>query len=127
MSVQASPNSMARGKLFQFFKYTIYFLLFINIFYWLREDYLASGHIYRDGIAWQQIVNAFAQGVDSLTWLILLLTFELETSIISDENLKKGWKWVLNAVAITCYIFGRSPRKAESPEHRKSSTWLSQP
>jgi len=105
MSVQSPYNNMGREKLFQFFKYTIYFLLFINIFYWLREDYLASAHTYRGGIVWQQIVDAFAQATDSVAWLTLLVVFELETSVISDEKLQSGWKWVLNAIAGVCYIF----------------------
>lgn len=102
-SAQQAGNRYERT--FQVFKYTIYFLLFLNIFYWLNEDYQASAHLYPGGISLAQITSAFAQAVDTLAWFILLIALELETSVISDEKLNKGWKWVLNIIAIICYYF----------------------
>jgi len=98
-------SKQKREKAFQIFKYVIYFLLFLNIFYWLREDYLASAHTYRDGISFANITSAFAQAVDTIAWFILLIALELETSVISDDKLNKGWKWVINLVAGICYFF----------------------
>ncbi len=92
-------------KLYLFFKYTVYLLLFLNIFYWLQEDYVASSHTYRDGISWQQVGNAFAQAMDSFAWFILLMIFELETAVISDKKLTGKLKCFLNTLAGICYIF----------------------
>ena len=105
MNQTAQQAGNGHERTFQVFKYTIYFLLFLNIFYWLNEDYQASAHLYRDGISWDQISNAFAQAVDTIAWFVLLMMLELETSVVSDEKLNKGWKWVINAVAGVCYVF----------------------
>lgn len=90
--------------MFQVFKYTIYFMLFLNVFYWLREDYLASAHTFRDGFSWVQITDVFAASVDTFAWLVLLFAFELETYVINDENLKGRIKWVINLIAVSCYV-----------------------
>ena len=93
-----------REKQFRLFKYSIYFLLFLNIFYWFREDYLAAAHTFRGGFAWSQLADVFSQAVDTIAWFALLMVFELETRVIDDKTLNKGWKWLLNAVAAACYV-----------------------
>ena len=93
-----------RERFYKVFKYTVFLLLFFNIFYWLQEDFLASAHTYREGVSWQQIGNAFAQALDSFTWFLLLLIFELETAIISDKKLTSKVKWGLNLLAGICYL-----------------------
>ncbi|MFC3051279.1 hypothetical protein [Kordiimonas pumila] len=98
-------DNSTREKLFQWFKYLIYFMIFLNVFYWLREDYIASAYTFREGFGWQQVGDVFAQALDTFAWLILLIAFEFETSVLSDEKLEKGWKWVLNAIAGICYLF----------------------
>lgn len=104
MSNTSRYTPAQKERIFQVFKYTIYFLLFLNVFYWLREDYLASAHTFRDGFSWSQIGDVFAQAVDTFAWLILLLALELETYVISDDKLKGRVKWALNLVAGACYI-----------------------
>lgn len=89
---------------FQVFKYTIYTLIFINLIYFLREEYLATAARFPDGVGFGMLIDAFSQSTDSFAWLVLLLTFELETYIIPDEKLKGAIKWGLNAVAAVCYI-----------------------
>jgi len=104
MPKQVALSLYNRERLFQIFKYTVYFMLFINIFYWAREDYLAASHTFRGGIGWQHIGDAFAQAVDTIAWFSLLILFELETYAISDEKLTAQLKWVLNTLAGLCYL-----------------------
>jgi len=90
--------------LFQVFKYTIYTLIFINLVYFMREEYIAAAVRFPDGVGIGILVDAFSQSTDSFAWLVLLLTFELETYIIPDEKLKGPVKWGLNLVAGVCYV-----------------------
>jgi hypothetical protein len=91
--------------LFQVFKYAIYTLIVVNIIYFLREEYLAAGTRFQEGLSWDQLTDAFSQFTDSFGWFILLMVLELETYVISDEKLKGGLKWTLNAVSGVCYFF----------------------
>jgi hypothetical protein len=96
---------MKKSTLFQGFKYGIYLIILYNVSYFVVEDYLSSTHRYRDGVSLSQIGDAFAQAVDSIAWLILLLMFELETWVIDDSKYHGGVKWSVNAVSGICYIF----------------------
>ena len=89
--------------LFQVFKYAIYTLIFFNVLYFLREEYLAVDSRFRNGIGWSQLIDAFSQFTDSLAWLVLLLIFELQTYVISDEKLRGPLKWLFNIVTAICY------------------------
>ncbi|WP_420429140.1 hypothetical protein [Kordiimonas sp.] len=86
------------------FKYSIYTLIFINLIYFLREEYVALAARFPDGIGFRHAFDAFSQSTDSFAWLVLLLIFELQTYIISDEKLKGVLKWTLNLMAGVCYI-----------------------
>lgn len=90
---------------FQIFKYAIYMLIVVNIVYFLREEYLASGTRFQNGLSWDQLTDAFSQFTDSFGWFVLLMVLELETYVIPDEKLKGWLKWLLNAVSFVCYFF----------------------
>jgi hypothetical protein len=90
---------------FRVFKYTIYCLLALNIWLFFLEDYAASRVIFTQGVDWSNTVEAFSATFDTLAWVILLLLFELETAVISDDKLKGGLKWLLSAVRVLCYFF----------------------
>ncbi|MGB5247941.1 MAG: hypothetical protein WBN34_15425 [Woeseia sp.] len=87
------------------FKYTIYCLLALNIWLFFLEDYAASSAVFTDGVDWRNTVEAFSATIDTLAWVTLLLLFELETAVISDDKLKGGLKWILSAIRVTCYFF----------------------
>ncbi|WP_262691397.1 hypothetical protein [Kordiimonas aestuarii] len=90
--------------LFQGFKYSIYTLIFINFVYFLHEEYLALAARFPEGIGLGHAFDAFSQSTDSFGWLILLLIFELQTYVVSDEKLKGALKWSLNLAAGICYV-----------------------
>ena len=92
-------------RVFQLFKYTIYFLLALNILFWFREDMAASAETFQGAVTWSNLVEAFASTVDTVAWVVLLILFELETAVIPDEKLKGGLKWVLTGLGALCYAF----------------------
>ena len=90
---------------YQGFKYLIYTLLAINVYLFFSEEWLASKVIFASGITLDSVIEAFSSTIDTAAWLVLLLLFELETSVIDDENLKGKVKWTLHGVRAFCYIF----------------------
>ena len=101
-------NAVKSGRAFlayRVFKYAIYSLLALNIWLFFLDDYDASRATFAQGIDWRNIVEAFSATFDTLAWVILLLLFELETAVISDEKLKGNLKYTLSAVRAVCYFF----------------------
>lgn len=92
-------------RIYQFFKYTIYFLLALDILFWFQEDLAASAEVFGGEVTWGNLVEAFASTVDTVAWVVLLALFELETAIIPDEKLKGALKWVFTVLSLVCYLF----------------------
>lgn len=90
---------------YQGFKYLIYTLLAINVYLFFEEEWLASKVIFASGITFANIIEAFSSTIDTGSWLVLLLLFELETYVIDDENLTGATKRILHGVRAFCYIF----------------------
>lgn len=90
---------------FTAFKYTIYLLLGVDTVLFFQEDLAASAETFGGDIGWQNLVEAFTAAIDTAAWLVLLLLFELETAVISDEKLQGSLKWLLSAVRVVCYTF----------------------
>lgn len=92
-------------RVFTIFKWTVYLLLAWNAVQFLQEDIAASAETFGNTITWRNIVEAFSAFIDTIAWLVLLLVFEFETAIISDEKLKGGLSWLLLAIKAICYFF----------------------
>lgn len=104
----ASPHHgklLRPNRLFKLFKYSIYLLLAWNALLFFQEDLAASAEIFNGVINWRNVVEAFSASIDTTAWLVLLLLFELETAVISDEKLQGSLKWTLMAVRAVCYFF----------------------
>jgi hypothetical protein len=85
------------------FKYTVYTLLIGNVVLFLAEDLAASQVVFREGVIWPRFIEAYAQTMDTAAWVVLLLLFELETAVLSDETLRSGWATVMSATRFLCY------------------------
>ncbi|WP_226704969.1 hypothetical protein [Microbulbifer elongatus] len=94
-----------RYTLFKVFKYTVYCLLAYNVYAFFVENHAAAGTVFADGISLGKIIEAYNDSIDTLAWVVLLLVFELETWVLSDEKLKGSTKWALNLVSAFCYVF----------------------
>ncbi len=92
-------------RIFTVFKWLVYILLAWNAFQFLQEDLAASAETFGNNVSWRNVVEAYSAFIDTTAWLVLLLIFEFETAIISDEKLKGGLKWFLGVVKVFCYFF----------------------
>ena len=97
-------SSDRRYNLFTAVKYLTYALLSFNVYVFLAEELLAVEHTFSDGVAPGQIIQAFSASIDTASWVILLLLFELETSVLDDSRIR-GWvKWALHGIRGICYL-----------------------
>jgi hypothetical protein len=90
---------------YQVFKYIIYALLCYNMVLFYQSELLASAQSFKSGLNPEDFILAFSASIDSLAWIVLLLIFELETSVISDEKLKGSIYWAMLLVKTFCYLF----------------------
>jgi len=90
--------------LFRFFKYSIYALLTYNGFLFFQGDVIASAVTFGDKVTWRNVIEAYSATFDTMSWILLLVLFELETAIIPD-HLLRGWvKWVINILSAFAYF-----------------------
>lgn len=93
-----------RFRIFHYFKYTIYALLMVNVYVFFSEEWAALSHRFADGLAPGDIIEAFAASIDTAAWVVLLLMFELETFVLTDEHTSKRTTVTLHVLRAFCYI-----------------------
>ena len=74
-----------RNNVYQLFKYTVYALLTLNIYFFFNEEWAAATHRFVGGIALEDVIEAFAASIDTVAWVALLLMFELETYVLDEK------------------------------------------
>jgi hypothetical protein len=82
-------NLLAPQLIFKAFKYTVYAVLTLNIALFFQEELLATKQTFSQGINLVDIIQGFASTIDTAAWVLLLLLFELETSVLADDTLRK--------------------------------------
>lgn len=92
-----------RTLLFQGFKYVVYAFLAMNVYWFFIEEYAASQLQFPDGVGLARLFEAYAATIDTAAWVVLLLMFELETSVLEDHHFTRLVTWLLQAVRIICY------------------------
>ncbi len=101
----ATPSRINGRLAFQLFKYTVYFLLAMNVYHFFVEEFSASEHTFANGIALGQVIEAFTATIDTAAWVILLLLFELETYVLEDDKIYGVTRWSLQLTRMLCYTF----------------------
>ena len=93
-----------RYRLFKAAKYAVYLLLSFNVYLFLQEELLALSFTFADGIEPGQLIQAFSATIDTAAWVVLLLMFELETSVLDDRKIRGPIKWGVHGLRGFCYI-----------------------
>ncbi|MDH3304420.1 MAG: hypothetical protein OEM92_04345 [Gammaproteobacteria bacterium] len=94
-----------RSRLFQAFKYTVYVLLVMNIYWFYAEESSAAALQFANGIDFTDLIEAYSATIDTAAWVVLLLMFELETYVLDDEQFTKGVTRNLHGLRVLCYAF----------------------
>ena len=97
--------NISRENVFQLFKYIVYALLTLNVYLFFAEEWAAASHRFVNGVALEDIIEGFAASIDTAAWVVLLLMFELETYVLSDEQFSRRVTWTLHGIRATCYAF----------------------
>jgi len=97
--------TISRATVFQLFKYIIYVLLAMNVYWFFAEEFLAAKLLYPDGVGIRDIIGAYPATVDTAAWVVLLLMFELETYVLEDQHFTKTVNWALHGLRAVCYAF----------------------
>ena len=93
-----------RLKVFHYFKYTVYALLTVNVYLFFSEEWAAVSHRFAEGLAPGDIIEAFAASIDTAAWVVLLLMFELQTFVLTDEQATRRITMALHVLRALCYI-----------------------
>ena len=88
----------------QTIKWSVYALVIINFGFYIRNDWIIAGHTLYVGSSLLEVSRAFATTIDESAWIILLLLFELETYLLSDEPLSRTKTLLMQGVRVVCYI-----------------------
>ena len=104
MATAQPGRSLDLKTLFTVFKYSIYFLILGNVYVFFSQEVVASVHTFGHGMNLSELGQAFAATIDTASWLVLLMLFELETAAISHEKVRGPLKWTLHGVRGVCYV-----------------------
>ncbi len=91
--------------LFQIFKYAIYVFLAMNVYWFFAEEAAAATLQFADGVSIGELIEAYSATIDTAAWVVLLLMFELETSILDDRQFTKTVTYSLHSLRALCYAF----------------------
>lgn len=122
-----------RRRLFHVFKYAVYALLSLNILLFLQENLLAAERQFPGGVPMTDIIDTFAETIDTAAWVVLLLMFELETTVSERHQPTLRHTRNLKGVRILCYslivyaFYGylvRAIASAAAPDTARLLAWL---
>ena len=74
--------------LFQWVKYAVYLALLNNVYFFLVEEIDSAAALNTSVTSLVSIFQIFSATIDTAAWLVLLLFFELETYVLSDQTLR---------------------------------------
>jgi len=110
LSREASSPDSPGGRFFamnprQIIKIVVYTLLLVNFVHYVINDITVAGHTVHAGWKWHDWTAAFATTMDEAAWFLLLLLFELETYLLSDEAFTTTRVRVMQALRVLCILF----------------------
>lgn len=101
-----SPSTHFRLDLQQTIKLVVYALLLVNFALYIVDDMRAASYTMRNGGSILDWTSSFATTIDESAWFVLLLLFELETYVLSDEvQNRPGVMKLVHGIRLACYVF----------------------
>jgi hypothetical protein len=88
---------------FWFFKVVIFWVLMINLVYYLYEDVTAFLYL-APGASIFEVLEAFAVSIDYVAWMVLIVLFEMETNALAKDRLTEKRRRVLTGLTAACYL-----------------------
>ena len=86
-------------------KWIVYSLLLVNFALYLNWDWHAATHSMAPAEPLIKWLQAYAASIDYAAWLVLILLFELETYVLSDEVFTPMIRRSVHGLRLLCYLF----------------------
>lgn len=83
-------------------KYAVYLALLANVFLFLIEEIDSAGALNTSVTGFASFFQIFSTTIDTAAWLALLVFFELETYVLSDNTLRSGAGRLIHFVRLLC-------------------------
>ena len=77
----------------------------MNVYWFFIEEFAAAMVQFPGGVQLGDISVAYVATIDTAAWVVLLLMFELETSVLDDRHFTRPVTWTLQGLRIICYAF----------------------
>jgi hypothetical protein len=100
---ESKPAGITKESAFRIFKIAIFWVLMINLVYYLYEDVTAYLYI-AAGSSLFDVLEAFAVSIDYIAWMVLIVLFEMETNAQSKDSFTGARKWVIGGLTAVCYV-----------------------
>jgi hypothetical protein len=105
MTTVAQGGRFFAMNLRQVVKIVVYSLLLVNFVQYVINDINVASHTMHAGWKWHDWTAAFATTLDETAWFTLLLVFELETYLLSDEAFTPARVKIMQAIRLICIFF----------------------
>ena len=89
---------------FQWVKYAVYLALLNNVYLFLVEELESAAALNTSITSVASVFQIFSTTIDTAAWLVLLLFFELETSVLSDQVLRGITGRFIRLIRFVCLI-----------------------
>ena len=74
------------AALFQTFKYIVYVLLAMNIYWFYSEESAAAVVQFAKGVALSDLIEAYSATIDTAAWVVLLLMFDAPGRLVAART-----------------------------------------
>jgi hypothetical protein len=96
--------NITKQSAFRYFKITIFWVLMINLLYYVYEDVTAYLYLARESTVFD-VMETFAVSIDYVAWMVLIVLFEMETSAKTRDRFTGVRRWVIAGLTAVCYGF----------------------
>lgn len=96
--------NITKQSAFRYFKITIFWVLMINLLYYLYEDVTAYLYLGPESTFFN-VMETFAVSIDYVAWMVLIVLFEMETSAKTRDRFTGARRWVIAGLTAVCYAF----------------------
>ena len=99
MTILLKPSGSAA---YQLLKCCVYLALLANVFLFLIEEIDSAGALNTSVTGFASFFQIFSTTIDTAAWLALLIFFELETYVLSDNTLRGRAGQLIHFVRLLC-------------------------
>lgn len=87
----------------QWFKWAVYAALIANFFLYFHQDVASAPYVLDAGSSLREVLAAYVTSLDLLAWFMLILLFELETTVRAGRPWQGAAKAFVLGVRLLCY------------------------